>query len=325
MTDLSIIIVSYKGWPRLTKCLEALDSFTGRNLSYEVIIVDNRSDDYTINKFEKRFSRFKFIHNQINGGFANGCNLGADSAAGEFLLFLNPDTVATESELEKLLEIAKKNPSFGIVSCRQINEHGKESVASGSFPHIYNLTGLHRAILRNRRAHAAIHMPDVWFPDWISGSVILMRKVLFQKINGFDEDFWMYFEDVDLCKRVRNLNYEVACCANILIEHNHGGSSRINLKTASLTKTEVHISRHVYISKHKRGIDKIVIQIFLVINNSIAGLIAALLGMIFFFIPKAFLRVLIFTRLVTYYFESFIRSSWISPRSVNFKAGKSNF
>jgi len=318
MTDLSIISVSYKGWGRLTKCLEALDSFTGKNFTTEVIVVDNRSDDETILKIEEKFPKFIFINNTVNGGFANGCNLGSKSAAGEFLLFLNPDTIAIESEVENLLDIAKQNPSYGVVSCRQVNENGKESIASGPFPMLWNLTGFQRAILNILAPHSSNLTTDITFPDWISGYVVLIRKELFQRINRFDEDFWMYYEDVDLCRRIRNMSLKVACCRNITIEHNHGGSSRINLKTASLTKTEVHISRHLYISKHKTGFEKILIQTFLVINNLISGGLLAFLGLLFFFVPKLYARTLIFFRLIRYYAGSVLRQSWISPRSVNF-------
>ena len=129
---------------------------------------------------------------------------------------------------------------------------------------------------------------------------------------------WMYFEDVDLCRRIRNINGKIIFCNSVTIEHNHGGSSRINLKTASLTKTEVHISRHLFISKHKTGFEKVLIQSFLVINNLISGGLTALLGIVFFFIPKLFARTLIFFNLIRYYVRSFSRLSWVSPRSVNF-------
>jgi GT2 family glycosyltransferase len=329
MADLSIIIVCYKGEKRLAKCLEALNSFTGKNFSTEVIVVDNKSYDEAIFKIEERFPKFRFIYNEINGGFSNGCNLGSKSAAGKFLLFLNPDTVASETEVEKLLNIAKQNPAYSILSCRQINENGKECIASGSFPHFFNLTGFQRALFGRSNTQDSRHKAyyknkesEVSFPDWISGSVVLMRKELFQKINGFDEDFWMYFEDVDLCMRVRNISGEIAFCRNITIEHNHGGSSRINLKTTSLTKTEVHISRHIYISKHKSGQDKVLIQTFLIINNLISGGLMALLGLLLFFIPKIFIRTLIYFRLICYYTGSIFRQSWISPRSVNFHKTK---
>jgi GT2 family glycosyltransferase len=319
MTDLSIIIVCYKGWKRLIKCLEALNSFTGNDFSAEVIIVDNRSDDGIITEIEKQFPKFRYIRNEINGGYAHGCNLGAKNAVGEFFLILNPDTVASEPEVKKLLEIAKQNPGFSVVSCRQVNEKNKECIVSGPFPSFFNLTGFQRAIFGRLWPDEGIQDPEIRFPDWISGSVILIRKELYQKLKGMDEDFWMYFEDVDLCKRVRDIAGKIALCRNITIEHNHGGSSRINLKTASITKAEVNISRHLYISKHKTGLDKVMIQAFLVINNLISGGLMALLGLLFFFIPKLFARTLIYLRLISYYCGSLLRLSWISPLSVNFK------
>lgn len=318
MTDLSIIIVCHKGWDRLIKCLDALNTFSGINFKTEVIVVNNKSDDDTIYKIEERFAKFRFIYNTINGGFANGCNLGVKIAKGEYILFLNPDTVATETEIEKLFNTAKQNHEYTIVSCRQVNEKGKESIASGSFPSFFNLTGFQRAIFGRLTPDARRPTSDISFPDWVSGSVVLIRHDTLKKLGGFDEDFWMYFEDVDLCRRVRNIQGEIAYCRNVSIEHNHGGSSRINLKTTSLTKTEVHISRHVYISKHKSGIEKIIIQIFLVFNNLISGGIMALPGLILFFVPKVFSRTIIYFRLIRYYIGSLFSLSWISPRSVNF-------
>jgi len=319
MTDLSIIIVSYKGWQRLHKCLDALVLFKGENFRTEVIVVDNNSKDEAIFETEKRYPQFRFIFNKINGGFANGSNLGARNSSGEYLLFLNPDTVASEDAVGKLLEIAREQPAFTIVSCRQINERGKESIATGQFPAMINLTGFLRAVFGRRIAEPVSSGSDIIFPDWISGSVVLMRRTVFQRLNGFDEDYWMYYEDVDLCKRNQNLDGKVAFCRSIAIEHNHGGSSRINLKTAALTKTEVLISRHVYISKNKTGTERLLIQIFLIINNLINGVFTAVLGLIFFFIPKLFVRSVIYSRLVAYYISSLFRRSWISPRSVNFR------
>ena len=318
MTDLSIIVVCYKGWNRLTTCLESLASFSGKNIKTEVIVVDNRSDDEMINIIEKRFPQFRFIYNKVNGGFANGSNLGAGYSSGEFILFLNPDTVASESEVEKLLNIARQNPEYALLSCRQINDRGKESTASGPFPSFNNITGLQRSLRGNRMSEIRNPKAEIDFPDWVSGSVIMMRCETFKELDGFDEDFWMYFEDVDLCRRVRNGIGEVAFCRDITIEHNHGGSSRINLKTTALTKTEVKISRHVYISKHFRGKERLCIQTFLVINNFISGAIMALTGLLLFFIPKLYSRTLIFYSLIRYYFQAAFKLSWISPRSVNF-------
>jgi GT2 family glycosyltransferase len=223
-----------------------------------------------------------------------------------------------ESEVEKLLGIAKQNIDFTIISCRQQNEKGRESVAFGEFPSITNLTGLQRAIFKRHPSDFRNQKSAIILPDWISGSVMMIRNETYRKLGGFDEDFWMYFEDVDLCKRVSNMDSRIAFCNNIIIEHNHGGSSRINLKTTSLTKTEVHISRHVYISKHKTALEKLLIQTFLVLNNLLSGGIMALLGLLLFFIPKVFSRTMIYSRLIRYYAGALLRMSWISPRSANF-------
>ncbi len=319
MTDLSVIIVSYKGWDRLLKCLESLRKYTGDHFSSEVIIVDNNSPEDRIHEIERGFPAFRFVHNKVNGGFSNGCNLGARNARGEFLLFLNPDTVAPEEETEKLLLAARQNPDYYLFSCRQVNEKGKETRVTGEFPGIWNLTGFQRSIVRlfkRKRRDEVIR--EILFPDWVSGSVIMMRKEIFQRIRGFDEDFWMYYEDVDICRRISNTGGKVAYFRNITIEHNHGGSSRINTQTASLTKTEVNISRHVYISKNKSGIEKYVIQLFLILNNLISGLLLALPGALLFFIPGLFARTLIFIKLSGYYIGALSGLTWISPRSVNY-------
>src|SRR5659263_3319 len=105
--DLSIIIVNYRGWKHLKECLDSLVVFSGKPLQPEVIIVDNDSADGAIDEFKSNYPDFIFIKNKVNGGFANGCNLGSTFAKGDYFLFLNPDTIASENEVKKLLERAK--------------------------------------------------------------------------------------------------------------------------------------------------------------------------------------------------------------------------
>ena len=323
MTDLSIIIVSYKGYKRLKQCLDSLALLNDENLKTEVIIVNNCPNDYEFKNLLKSYPNFHHIENSHNGGYGNGCNLGASVANGIFYLILNPDTIVTEHVLIKLVDFLRANPKIMAASCKQVNETGKESVAWGPFPNYKNFTGIMRKLFstgyKSQIKYKEEFSSEVFFPDWISGSAILMRGDDYKKLNGFDEDFWMYFEDVDLCRHIRNLGGEIAFCTNMTIEHNHGGSSRINIKTASITKTEVFISKHMYISKHTTGLKRIFIQIFLVISNLFSLIPVAILGLIFFFVPKLFLRVRILTNLIGYYAGCFMRGSWISPRSVNFK------
>lgn len=322
MIDLSVIIVSYKGYERVRQCLDSLKTLSGTKLKTEVIVINNCPGDETFSLIEKQYQEFRFAGNKINGGYANGCNLGVSFASGKYILILNPDTVVTEKALEGLVLAARSNPSFIITSCRQVNEKGKQSIAWGPFPGVLNLTGFLRALTgtgyKNQIRRKEDYPPEIFFPDWISGSVVLISKENYTLIGGFDEDFWMYFEDVDLCKRARNAGGEIAFCTDITIEHNHGGSSRINKRTAALTKTEVLISKHIYIHKHKAGIEKFLIQSFLIINNLVSLGFSALAGIIFFFIPRLFLRTLVYGRILEYYMFALIRGSWLSPRSVNF-------
>jgi len=303
--DLSVIIVCYKGWERLSKCLESLGAFTSARFSMEVIVVDNKSGDGIIDDFEKKFKGFRFIRNSINGGYAYGCNKGAAAATGDFLLILNPDTIVTETEIEKLLANAKSHPEYFIISCRQVNENGKESRAAGVFPSL----SLGNLLIRKQETLIS-------FPDWVSGSLMLMGRDVFNRLNGFDENFWMYYEDVDICKRARMAGGEIAFYNDAVIEHNHGGSSRMNLKITSETKCEVQASRHLYIQKHFRGFTRFIFQMIVITDNLLTGIIAGMFGLIFFFVPKLFIRFLILVRLIKYYLNSLIRRSWLSNRSV---------
>jgi hypothetical protein len=315
--DLSIIIVCFKGWEKLDRCLESLDSFTCEKFSMEVIVVDNNPGNETIAKLEEKFRKFRFIRNKINGGFAYGCNTGAANSTGDNLLFLNPDTVAKEAAVIKLLDAIRSNHDFFIASCTQILRSGKSSKATGSFPGLLHLrtsdkpsSGLKKKVQK--------FCESSLFPDWVSGSVMMMRKEIFSKLNGFDEDFWMYSEDVDICRRARDLGGEIVFLTDITIDHDHGGSSRTDIKTTSITKCEVQISKHLFIHKHKSGTERIFMHSILAADNLITGVITGFLGLIFFSVPHLLVRLLIFIRIMSYYLVSFRRKSWISPRSVNF-------
>jgi hypothetical protein len=321
MTDLSVIIVSYRGWDRLKRCLDSLKSLAGAAFTHEVIVVDNCSGDETINQIENQYPGFRFIHNKVNGGFANGNNIGSKIANGEFILILNPDTVVTPSAVAKLLESARSNPDNSVISCRQVNEKGKEVNATGDFPEFRNLTGFQRSILRifGRKRQRHLTGSSISFPDWVSGSVIMIKKDLYSRMGGFFEGYWMYFEDVDLCKRVSDEGGKIVFLNEVTVGHFHGGSSRINFKTTSITKTEVQISRHVYVSRNIKGAKRALTQSFLVINNLISGAVMAAIGLVLFFLPKVFVRTVVYVKLLNYYIGSLFRISWISPRAVGIK------
>jgi len=312
--DLSVIIVNYRGWKKLRECLDALASIHPSDFSFEVIVADNNSGDGNIGQFIADYPAFRFVINERNGGFAYGCNEGARHSTGNVLLFLNPDTVAGSDAIATLYKRSAVNKN-SIISCAQFDERGKYHRAYGQFLAPGKLTGAGRAI----SSLFSSHKPDTnpLRPDWVSGSVIMTGRDLFTAIGGFDEDFWMYYEDMDLCYRARKAGADVLYFTDCSIEHKHGGSSRINISTTALTKCEVLISRHLFVSKHFKPAEALISQVILVAGNVLSGIIEAFAGILFFFIPRVYVRLHIFLRLLRYYSQAVSRQGWISKRSVN--------
>lgn len=323
MKDISIIIVNYRGWPSLVKCLDSLSGIKGSRFSMEVLVVDNNSDDGLFNQFQKNYPDFTFIENSGNFGFGNGCNLGASKSTGQYLLFLNPDTLASaEAIFEMLSEVKSRKPN-SIISCLQQNKNGSFERPYNRFLSPATITGWTRAINRLIVGDEAKLVPQTEkyiYPDWVSGSVFMLSRLAYDDLSGWDDDYWMYFEDVDLCFRARQKGGEIVVLKSVVIEHLHGGTTRLNKKVAALTKTCVNISRHVYISKHEKGFRAAYMQSFLVVNNLLSGIFPAIAGIIFFFVGGLNVSSQIFGHLASYYFNALKSGTWISPRSVNFKS-----
>jgi len=321
LTDVSIIIVNYKGWKRLAQCLDSLNAIEDSRYSLEVIIVDNQSNDGQISLFRQLYAKFTFILNSGNLGFASGCNLGAANSHGSFLLFLNPDTIITAEAIFLLLEEVRVRKEFSVISCKQVKEDGTNEHHYGKFLTVFTLTGWLRAIYHlvyKRRDELYRQTENYIYPDWVSGSVIMISKKSFNGLGGWDEDFWMYFEDVDLCRRALQKNGEIVKLKHATVEHNHGGSSRISPQVTALTKTEVNISRHVYISKHETGSKAFCMHAVLILNNILFGLLPAIVGSVLFFNRYLNMNSRIYVKLVCYYLNGLKSGTWLSKRSVNY-------
>lgn len=316
--DISIVIVNYKSWGDLYNCLKSIKDTNIVTLKLEVIIVDNCSNDGNFFDFKKRFSNFKFIVNTGNNGFANGCNLGARNAIGKYLFFLNPDTIVNKDSIVKMFAFLEKNANCGIVSCNQRNTNGSYEKNIRFFPDLETLFGFFRVINKRNLIKKIKKDSHVIYPDWVSGAIVFISQSWFDKIKGWNEDYWMYFEDVDLSKKVTDLGGKICLLTNTEIIHNHGGSSRINIKTALITKTEVIISKHVYIRNHFKGGENFILQFLLVLNNFIGKAISAIFGLVFFFIPKFRLKTILYLNIIKYYFNSLKNKTWLSPKSMNY-------
>ncbi len=321
MKDLSIIIVNYRGGERLIKCLESIQNVKDSRFSFEVVVVDNQSGDGSLALLSHLFPHFTFVSNSGNNGFANGCNLGAAKSRGANILFLNPDTTVTAAALFDMLEEIRVRPENSIVSCSQVREDGSFDRPYGKFLRIPTLTGWLRAInqfVYGRIEDSIVQTKHYVYPDWVSGSVLMIRRDSFNRLGGWNDDFWMYFEDVDLCKRALQNKGEIVLLKNAVIGHIHGVSSRLNPEISALTKSEVNISRHAYISKHEKSEKAFFMHLLLIINTLVIGLIPALLGLFVLSAKRLHVISLVYFNMVEYYFQVFRTGNWISIRSVNY-------
>lgn len=324
--DISIIIVNYRGWKALDECLESIDTIISKTFSFEVIIVDNFSNDGQFPVFKQKYSKFTFIENSGNNGFSNGCNFGASIATGNHFLFLNPDTKLTLQALATLLQTTVSHPEIGILSCLQINENNVFYKQNNLFPALGRFFGISRSLFRKlnkaKLEKRFNNDNDLFYPDWVTGAVIFISREWFNKIKGWNEDYWLYFEDVDLCKKISDNDGKVAVTRKTTIFHQHGGASRLNAKTKALTKTEVIISKHVYIrNQFSTGI-QIYLHSLLILGVLSEKIVLSVLSLFLFFIPKLKVNRLMLKNLFVYYFNAIQKQTWISPRATNYLKAK---
>jgi len=319
--DLSIIIVNYRSWEVLAKCIESFNKYKPYT-SYEIIVVDNDSKDGKFKKFQQQFNEINLIANSGNYGFSSGCNLGADSAIGEFLLFLNPDVTLTSSPaIDDMFNFAKANPNVGITSCRTLYSNGKrerEIAFLSPWLTIGWLRSIYKLVFSIKIAKKFPENKNIWYPEWVAGSVVLIQKDFFKKIGKWNANiFWMYSEDPDLCLRVTKNDKKIALLRNVELKHSHGGSSRKNPKTTAITKSEVVTSSHVFIHTHTLGMNRLTLHLVIVANTLTSWVLRTLITLPFFW--KDFSKANLFTlvAIIKYYLSALVCVSWKSKRLKN--------
>ncbi len=232
--ELSIVIVSYKVREKLRLCLESLRTQVEGSPRHEVIVVDNDSRDGTVEQLADSFPEVRFLAMDRNLGFSIGCNRGAALASGGWILSLNPDTIVYPDTLRDVLEFARSKPDAGIVGCRILDGDGSLQLACRrSIPTpwvaFWRLTGLSILFPKNRtfgKYNLAFLEPDQCYPvEAVSGSFLLIRSEVYREVNGFDEIFFLYGEDLDLCLRVVQAGWKVWYCGTSSIVHHKGQSA----------------------------------------------------------------------------------------------------
>lgn len=232
--DLSIVIVSFKVRERLRSCLDSLRLADPGGPSIEVIVVDNASDDGTVEALAPLYPEVAFMPMDRNLGFSIACNRGAARASGGYILFLNPDTVVYPETLAIIHRFALAHPKAGIVGCRILDGEGMLQLACRrSIPSLgvalSRLSGLSLLFPSSRtfgRYNLTYLDPAQSYPvEAVSGSFLLIRSDVFEEIGGFDEDYFLYAEDLDLCLRVARAGREIWYCGETSIVHHKGQSA----------------------------------------------------------------------------------------------------
>ena len=315
---LSIVTVNYKSWSHLENALDALANDFPED--WEIIIVDNESTAAVLEPFAARYPWATFVANPANSGFGFACNLGAAKSSGDMLLFMNPDVIAAPAEIQKLMQI-KNQHDVGIIAPRQVSAKGKVQKVFDDFPSLLNQSKTLKALLRilmpSKFLDPRSDYDQLTYCDWVTGSVLLIERGDFDAIGGWSEDYWMYVEDADLCRKAHDVGLSVAYAPDVEVVHAHGGSSRLNVAVKSMTKLEVIISKHVYTKNHTRGITRWLSHSLIIILRLPALLLAGILDLVTLR-QVAALRVRsgMLKGLLQYYFGVIDTGSWLSPRAV---------
>jgi GT2 family glycosyltransferase len=230
--DLSIIIVSYNASDYLRRCLKAVEE-AAKGLSVEVFVVDNLSSDNSCQMVENEFPQVGLLHSQSNLGFAAANNLAIKQAKGRYILLLNSDAFVAQDGLRKSIELMDATPKAGAAGARLLFEDGSFQVSARLFPTIltdfFSLAGLAAHFPKSRLFGGMDRSwDDPMHParvGWVTGAYMLLRASVLEKIGLLDEEFYFYYEDIDLCSRIHDAGYEVWYWPQIEVVHVGGGSA----------------------------------------------------------------------------------------------------
>jgi GT2 family glycosyltransferase len=232
--DLSVIIVSYNVRYLLESCIETVIAAISE-IRGEIIVVDNASTDGSAEMIKYKFSKVRLVENKTNSGFSKANNLGVSLALGENILILNPDTRVNKSAIEQSLRYLSNHAETGIVGVRMVDGTGRYLKESKrGFPDVWSslfkITGI-GSLFPNHKYINHYYMGDqrdntINEVEVLTGAYMMMTKSTFESVGGFDEDYFMYGEDIDLSTRVRNTGKKLIYLGTEQIIHLKGRSSK---------------------------------------------------------------------------------------------------
>jgi len=230
-TDLTIVIVNYKVKELVMKLLDSVYAQV-RGISFEVYLIDNASDDWIVVEVAKRFPDVNVIANDRNLGFATACNQGIRRAAGRHVLLLNPDTELIEDAPSAMVREADANPDVGVIGCRVLNADRSLQRSVLGFPTVRS-----QVAVMLKLHHLAPWLPCLkryFLPDFdysrtqdvdqVIGAAFMITRSALDKVGLMDEKYFIWFEEVDYCRSVRDAGLKIRYLSDTSIIH-HGGQS----------------------------------------------------------------------------------------------------
>ena len=249
---LSIIIVSWNVRELLERALHSAYASWGARPGLEIIVVDNASTDGTLTRLADKFPQTRVIANQDNRGFTQGNNQGLAATDGEFILLLNPDTTALGDALPRLVAYLAAHPHAGMVGPQLLNADRSIQSSRRRFPTLPVLFGestwlescLPRRVLQ--KYYVQDQPPgDIQAVDWITGAAMLTRREIYEELGGLDEEFFMYSEELDWCRRIQQAGWEIHYYPDAQIVHYEGKSSEqvVAARHIHFQTSKVHYAR----------------------------------------------------------------------------------
>jgi GT2 family glycosyltransferase len=262
----SIILVNYNGADVLPACLNSLAKFIPPD-NCEIILVDNNSQDDSIKYVTENFPNIKLMRMSRNCGFGAGNNAGAKIAQGKFLFLLNTDVTLTNNILPHLIDLMQKRLDVGIIGTKLLfpDQSFQLSVApaisiQGEFKsrNSHKLAANKEYLQRLEQEYQIMQEVDI-----VVGASLFIRAELFDDLGGFDENFFMYFEDADLCQRVQNKGYKILYTPEVYLIHIRGYSMK---KNADAMAVEYRRSQIYYYKKHRPQWESLILKVYLFVK-----------------------------------------------------------
>ncbi len=257
MNDVSIIIVNYKVADLVERCIASVYEYT-KGVNFEIYLVDNASGDDVVPRISSKFPEVNIVANNKNLGFAAACDQGIELSRGEFVLLLNPDTELKDDAISQVVSKMQTDREVGVGGVHLVNPDGTHQ-SSGvrrfpgvldqllimlKIPHLFGEVGPVKRYLMSNLDYA--ESQDV---DQVMGAFFCIRRELMQKIGMLDPGFFIWFEEVDFCKRAVDSGYRVRYYADIDVVHHRGASFG---QVATIKKQRwIRNSLRRYIRKHK--------------------------------------------------------------------------